>query len=262
MDRVAESVTLSHTAVSCYDRGDYVGAVAACDHALAINPFSPEIHNTRGAALYALGDYRGAIAACSQALAREPEMITAYHTRAVARYALGDFAGAIADCDRVLARDPNVAPAHVARAAARNALGDFTMALVDCDRALTLDPRSCEALVTRGNARYHRRHPGTLRDYRDAFAINPKKSARLLVSGLADLARRSPRAAIEHCESQLRKNPDDAVQYIRRGLLLLLRDQATEAQQDFDEFLRRRPLGKGILELLVAEANAHRAQAS
>lgn len=278
----------AQTAADRYSSGDFAGAVAACDDALRINPQLAHAYNTRGAARYNLGDFAGALADCDRALALQtnypgacfnraavrtalndfagavadcdraldlqPDKPGVYHCRAVARYGLLDFRGSIADCDRALALDPRFAPALAARAAALNGLGYCRQAIPDCDRALALDPRLVPAYIARANARYHCGLAAATLDFRRAFAINPVQSARLVVSGLVSVARREPCVGLVQCENHLRRNPDDAIQYARRGVILLLRGDEAAAERDLAHYVQLRPDGKGNLELLVAEA--------
>ena len=64
---------------------------------------------------------------------------------------------------------------------------------------------------------------------------------------------------LENCRKHIRINPGDLVAYARRGLTLLFLGRDTEAEQDFQQVLRRGPEWDGPLRLLIHEAERLRA---
>ena len=210
-----------------------------------------------------MGDEGGAIADYDQALQLGPRQAAAsvYENRAVARHALGDYPGAVADYDEALHRAPRsaAAPLYHARGGARHAAGDIAGALADYNQALELDPGLCAAYISRGHARYHRRDFLGTNDYRMAFRLDPRLTAAEIIRVLLEGLRRDPEDVLENCRKHIRINPGDLVAYARRGLTLLILGRDEEAAQDFDQVLRRGPEWKGLLRLLIGEAERRRA---
>ncbi|NJR21813.1 MAG: serine protease [Richelia sp. CSU_2_1] len=137
-----------------YRKGDYRGAIADFDRAIALNPNYFEAYNDRGWARYELGDKQGAIADYDRTLKINPNFALAYNNRGIARSDLGDKQGAIADYEQALKINPNYADAYNNRGWARYELGDKQGAIADYDRALKINPNFALAYYNRGNIRY------------------------------------------------------------------------------------------------------------
>jgi lipoprotein NlpI len=84
-------------------RGDFDGAIADYDKAIALNPGYVQAYSDRGLAKEAKGDLNGAIADFNQVLALAPKFSKAYYFRGTAKEAKGDFTGALADYDHAIA---------------------------------------------------------------------------------------------------------------------------------------------------------------
>jgi len=110
-------------------------------------PHRPEDYYRRAGARLDEGDWEGALAALDQALALEPDGAEAYHARGDVRFARGDTAGALADYDRALALAPRYCAAYLSRARARYHQRD-PRAAADYEAAFRLDAaRATDALV-------------------------------------------------------------------------------------------------------------------
>lgn len=87
------------------------------------------------------GDWNGAIAAFDRALAREPKLAAAWLNRGLAHRQKGDLARAEADLDRAIRYAPHAARGYYHRSLVRQARGDARRARADAARARRLDPR-------------------------------------------------------------------------------------------------------------------------
>src|SRR5437016_5567595 len=96
-------------------------------------PSSPGDYVNRGTAQYAKGDFDGAIADYDKAIALDRNYVVAYINRGNARDDKGDHDGAIADYDKAIALNPNEATAYYNRGIARRAKGDLDGAIADYD---------------------------------------------------------------------------------------------------------------------------------
>ncbi len=154
---------------------------------------------------------------------------------------------------------PAAAPLFHGRGGARHAAGDFAGAIADYNAALEIDPTCCAAYISRGHARYHRRDPHGLDDYRMAFRLDARLAATEIVRVLLQDICRDSRAVLENCRKHIRINPEDLVAYARRGLTSLLEGRVVEAEQDFQQVLRLGPEWAGPLRLLINEASRRHA---
>jgi tetratricopeptide (TPR) repeat protein len=255
--------------------GHLTEAVADFDRALAIRPDYPEALTNRGRARLALGDRAGAQADFDQALSCAGATgfaAAVLHNRGLLRQERKDLAGALDDFDRALEIDPKHTATYVARGLVRKEIGDlqealadfdtaleqnpsqglasiyhgrggvrvllndFLGALADYDRALSLDPDKFHLYISRGNARYHRRDPRAVLDFRTAFRLDAEGAAREVLRIIAVDAKRYPEAVLENCTKHIRINGRDAMAYGRRGLTLLFLGRDAEAESDLARF--------------------------
>jgi tetratricopeptide (TPR) repeat protein len=244
-------------------QGDLAAARADFDRALDCAPgrcAAPVLHN-RGALRQASGDLEGALADFDRALEVDPEHAATYVLRGTARKEAGDLEGALADFDRALERVPSVEAASIwhHRGGVRVLQQDFVGAIGDYDRALALAPEFFLAYVSRGHARYHRRDPRAVADYRIAFRLDPEGTAGEVFRLLVEQARQAPAEVLANCDQHLRISARDALAYGRRGLTLLLLGRESEAAPDLARFGEMasdlRGLFKRLLEL--ARAGGH-----
>jgi len=121
-----------------HKKGDYQGAVAAYNQAIALNPNLAGAYNNRGLARFYLGDKHGAVADFNEALRINPNLAEAYYNRGVVRSGLGDKQGAVADYNEALRINPNLALAYYNRGNARRELGDKQGAIQDLQKAADL----------------------------------------------------------------------------------------------------------------------------
>ena len=187
------------------NKGDYDGAIADFDRAIAINPNYAEAYYNRGLVKAEQGDYDGAIADYDRAIAINPNYAVAYCGRGVAKAEQGDYDGAIADFDRAIAINPNcgglrqpgrhqtrkgdydgamlTSPSTPAMHGLPPGLvkaeqGDYDGAIADFDRAIAINPNYVLAYYNRGSCSKDKEQGAittaqVMADYDRAIAINP-----------------------------------------------------------------------------------------
>ncbi len=72
-----------------YEQGDFLGAIASYNQAIALKPHYHKAFNNRGNAQYNLGQIEEAIASYNQAIAVKPDYDDALHNLALAQRKLG-----------------------------------------------------------------------------------------------------------------------------------------------------------------------------
>jgi tetratricopeptide (TPR) repeat protein len=161
------------------DAGDFPGALADFDRAIALNPKYAVAYNSRGSLKKnKLNDFPGALADFDRAIALNPQYALAYNNRGALRYSkLNDPQGALADYNRAIAINPRYAGAYNNRGnLKKNKLNDPQGALADFDRAITINPRYVGAYNSRGALKHTQLNDlkGALADYDQAIALDPQ----------------------------------------------------------------------------------------
>jgi hypothetical protein len=142
------------TAEDKSQQGDYRGAIADYDRALAMNPKFSEVYFRRGIARTLVKDWQGAVADYDRAIVTKPEYVDGYIHRGSIRNILGDWRGAKSDFDFAITLNSNMLAAYVGRGIARCELNDCKGGLKDYDHAIELNPTHAEAYTNRGLAYY------------------------------------------------------------------------------------------------------------
>jgi tetratricopeptide (TPR) repeat protein len=239
--------------------GDVDGALADFDRALACaaDRFAASVLHNRGALRQRLGDLPGALADFNRALEIDPGHVATYINRGSARKEANDLAGALADLDFALER---VAPEQSAavyhqRGGVKVLLNDFAGALADYNEALRLVPDNPVFHLSRGNARYHRRDPHALADYRTAWRLDAAATAREVARLVADDARRDAEGVLENCRKHLRISPHNAFALARRGLTQLVLGRTALAEGDLEQARALEPEFRPLLEGVIEAVN-------
>ena len=136
-----------------YQHGDLVGALAADNEALNLNPKSAAALYNRGIVKAAQGDLDGAVADYSSALQVDPKMGQAYYYRGQAQQSKGELDAALSDYNQAVQIDSNNAVAFYDRGMIRMQKDDIDGAIVDSTRALELDPSLIQSYYDRGLGR-------------------------------------------------------------------------------------------------------------
>ncbi len=164
--------------------------LVAAGAALAQPPRQPPVRREVAAAeaLLRSGDYAGAIAATDLALAAHPNDPVALAVRALSREGLGDYAGALRDHDAALLLAPQSVNAWTNACFARAVANiELDAALELCNRLIKAHP-DWKAYETRGFLRLRRgEYDLALRDYAASLKQQPRMSSSLYGRGIARL---------------------------------------------------------------------------
>jgi tetratricopeptide (TPR) repeat protein len=160
------------------EQGNYRGALADYNQAIALNPKSYKAYTNRGnLKAKNLKDFQGALADYNQAIAINPKSTFAYANRGVLKQALNDVQGALADYNQAIVLDPRFAKIYYDRGLLKNdKLNDFQGALADYSQAIALNPRFAVAYHNRGLLKLQKLNDsqGALADFNQAIALNPR----------------------------------------------------------------------------------------
>jgi tetratricopeptide (TPR) repeat protein len=214
----AETKKHNQRGVALQAQGNLHGAIAAYDHALALNPHFPEARFNRAVACLALGDTAGALTDCNKALELNPAFANAWNARGAVRSDLDDLAGAIADFDEALRLNPHLAAAYNNRGVARKTQGDLHGALADFDGAIRLQPNYAEAYSNRGSARTSVDDlAGAEADFQCALALAPDNANAHARRGVLLQRQKNWSAALAEYDYALKLHPRLFWVYILRG---------------------------------------------
>lgn len=118
--------------------GDYEGAIAAFDEALAIDGSNAKAFGDRGVARSRLKNYQGALADYNQALTLNAQAYEVYYNRGIVQTNLDDYESAIEDFTQAIKYKPNFARAFGNRGFAYAELEDYTAAIKDLEKAAAI----------------------------------------------------------------------------------------------------------------------------
>jgi len=224
-----------------------------------LDPLAAAIYADRSLARYTLGDFEGAMADSNQAIAIDPGLGTAYADRGQIRSVMGDPAGAIADLSKAIAIDPTDYQSYNNRGGVFYKKGDVDGALVDFDRAIALNPRVAEIYANRAMARTDKEDfDGAIADTDRAIKLNPRLALAFYVRGTARFVRKEIEGSISDFSRAVELDPGFVDAYANRGLVWLMLGQDSKAREDFARCLRLDPSAEAELQRHIQAAKQHR----
>ncbi len=213
------------SAVQKDGKGDYRGALADLNQAIALNPKYAAAYAGRGGIKGEnLNDMQGALADLNQAIALNPTSAVAYNNRGALKYLkLNDVQGALADLNQAIALDPKDALAYKNRGALKQEkLNDVQGALADLNQAIALDAKDVKVYNNRGALKYQKLNDvqGALADYNQAIALDPKDALAYNNRGLVKHEKLNDvQGALADYNQAIALNPKYAEAYYNRGAL-------------------------------------------
>jgi tetratricopeptide (TPR) repeat protein len=162
-------------AVQKHEKGDYRGALADYNQAIALDPKNANVYGNRGwLKSQQLNDVQGALADYNQAISLGLKDDSIYGVRGLLKERLNDIRGALADYNQEIALHPKSAISYSIRGSLKDEkLNDVQGALADYNQAIALDPKSANSFNVyrkRSTLRYQR-----LNDVQGALADITKK---------------------------------------------------------------------------------------
>jgi tetratricopeptide (TPR) repeat protein len=263
-------------AANKFTQGDYPGAIAGFDRAIAakpnytaayiaraeanlylengqevirdtnlalkFNPKSDDAYALRAAGKTSIGDVRGAFVDFDRAIALNSRSARSYAYRGLAEIQYADPSKAIRSIDRALAIDPNLGDAYSVRAAAKFALGDTQGSDSDFNRALQINPNSFLAYIYRGYVRViSGKQDAGFADLAKAIAISPKNPLGYNLRGQVYSSTKDFNRAIEQFNLALQLKPNYDTVYAYRGVVRMQQKSFQQGLADVEKALQINP---------------------
>jgi Flp pilus assembly protein TadD len=158
------------------DKGDFRGALADYNQAIALNPKNSLAYNKRGILKEnKLNDVQGALFDYNQAIVLNPKLFQAYNNRGVLKNdKLNDVQGALSDYNQAIALNPKYSDAYNNRGVLKeDNLDDVQGALSDYNQAIALNPKYSLAYNNRANLKKDKLNDiqGAIQDFRQAARL-------------------------------------------------------------------------------------------
>jgi hypothetical protein len=112
--------------------------------------------------------------------------------------------------------------------------------------------------IARARARYQKNHPECEADYRAAFLLDARLTAREIVRGLELDMSDDVAYLLMNCRKRLKIDSQDLVARVRVGLTLLVLYQDADAYCDLQQVFLQNPVWRPFLRLLVNEVKLER----
>jgi serine/threonine protein kinase/tetratricopeptide (TPR) repeat protein len=191
---------------------------------------------------YEAGDYEGAIADYNKAIAGDPSNQAAYYNRALAKRRNGDAEGAVLDYDKAIELNPKDAVAFDSRGYAKATLGQYEAAIVDYNKAIELDPSQANPFNNRGNARADLGdHQAAIKDYNEAIRLDSKFAWPYNNRGLSKRQLGDTKGAIPDYDKAIQLDPEFTDAYVNRGVARSILGEHQGALADYNVAIKLNP---------------------
>jgi tetratricopeptide (TPR) repeat protein len=263
-------------AATKFTQGDYPGAIAGFDRAIAakpnytaayigraeanlylengeevirdanlalkINPKSDDAYALRAAGKIGSGDSQGAFADLNRAIALNPRSARSYFYRGFGEMQYADPNKALKSINQALAIDPNLGDGYAVRAVVKYLIGDPQDSDSDFSRALEINKNSFLAYAYRGfiTVIAGKKEAG-FRDLAKAIAISPKNPLGYQLRGSAYAATENYSQAITEYNRAIEIKPNYADAYARRGIVYLQQKNFQQGLADVEKALKINP---------------------
>lgn len=193
------------------------------------------------------GERQRALEQFTKAIELDPELLDAYLHRAIVSYEIGDLAGVISDLDSVIGHAPDTAAAYYWRSRTYLVMGRADLALEDIDEAIELNPDEPANPLFRSFIHLcQKEYEAAVEDATRAIQLGFEQegySNRALVFAKME----NYQAAIEDWTRVIALNPDHAIAYCERGILLEKIGQPESALSDLKTGLKNKSqLGESL----------------
>jgi tetratricopeptide (TPR) repeat protein len=218
--------------------GDFQGAIASYDRAIAIKPDYPEAWNNRGWALSKSSRKEDAIADYDQATTLKPDFRLAWLNRGEALSDLGYKEEVIANYDQAIAIVPDFHEAWYSKGIVLSDLGYKEEAIASYDQAIAIKSDYYEAWLNRSNELLElERNEEALASCNQAIEIRSDCHMAWLNRSKAMLELDRNEEALANCDQALEINSDCYEAWLNRSKAMLELDRNEEALASCDQAL-------------------------
>lgn len=222
--------------------GDLVGALAAYNQAIEINPDASEYWFNRGLTLFHLADFAEAIASYDQAIALKPDHYKSWDNQGCIFGELGQFEEAIAAFNQAIAIAPHKPEAFAHKGLALLKLGQVNEAISSYDQALELEPQDPENWYYRGiGLAVSEQYPEAIASYDQAIEIQPDFPEVWIDRGVVLFNLGNWSSAIASWDQALATQPDLYLAWYNRGIALENLGHREEAIASYENAIAIKP---------------------
>jgi tetratricopeptide (TPR) repeat protein len=201
--------TLLQQGIDKLNNGDFDGAIADFDKAIAIDPTLEAAYVRRGNARYGKADYDNALADYAKAVQLNPNDAIASFNICNTQYQRKAYQDALTACNTALKLDPTYSPAFDSRGLVKNLLGDLDGAIADDTQAIAINKQDVIAWRNRGLAYQKKGNlSAALADFDQAITINPNYVDAYYSRGIARDAMKDTAGASADFQKVLDLAPD------------------------------------------------------
>jgi tetratricopeptide (TPR) repeat protein len=230
------------TAATKFRQGDYPGAIAGFDRAIASKPKYAAAYIARGEANLYLDNGREVVRDANLALKFNPKSGDAYALRGGGKTSIGDARGAFADYDRAIDLDPRNPRSYLYRGLTQLQYADPNLAIKSIDRALKIDPNLSDAYSVRGAAKYLiGDRQGSASDFNRAIQLNANSFLAYAYRGLISTVSGDKEAGFADSDKAIAISPKNPIGYDLRGQAYAALNDYPRAIAEFNRALAIKP---------------------